>query len=93
MASKSQTDDEMVQLVHSAIWNELPNGERDDLLEKDQIKVIESSDSFGRFLVQNRLLDRFETGWVETVVDGENVKFKVKETKGFSHDEVQIRIF
>ncbi|GAA0276078.1 hypothetical protein [Halobacterium noricense] len=83
----------MKQLIHDAIWNELPDEKRHELLEADEIKILGTEMGATKALVQNRLLDHFEyKHWVDTEVDGTEVMFKILEDRGIAHDKVLFSI-
>ena len=91
--NSNHTEDKMKQLIHDAIWNELPDGKDCESLEADEIRILGTDKGRTDALVQNRLLDHFKYKyWIDTEVDGIEVMFKILEDDGIGHDRVLFRI-
>jgi len=88
------TDEQLKQLLHDAIWEELPETGRTDLLEVNDIRISQSDDvPYEMALVKNNLLGRLGSDWIETNVGKDTVRYRIGETAGINDDEVWFEVY
>lgn len=92
--TSNHTDDELKQLIHDAIWAELPNEKyRDEMLEVDDIRLDDPEGLYTTMLVPNNLLQGFGSDWIESEVDGEIVRWKMKKMEGTNFASVLMEAY
>lgn len=91
--SLDRTDEELKQLLHDAIWKELPNGKyRPEMLEKEEIQLEDKEGFYTSLLVPNNVLGLFGPDWIETELKGFTVRWKISETVGINFDRVLMEV-
>lgn len=93
--ANAYSDDELKQLLHDAIWNELPKDEcREELLEVEDIKIGGTESFYTNTLVPANYLDRFGSDWIKTEVGNDTVRYKIVESSkagnGFADVYVEV---
>jgi hypothetical protein len=91
--ANAYSDDDLKQILHDAIWSELPEDEcREDLLEVKDIKIGGTESFYTNTLVPANHLGRFGSDWISTEVDGKSVLFKILESSKAGNGFAEVRV-